>query len=131
VQAVEALVRVGAGECAERRWAELSDWQRMLVGLACGIVSRPRLLVLDDLFDGFGLARIQTAGELLESLAEEFDCGVLMSASGMEAALMADVVWALGDTRLRLMSDQTRAGGEVVEFPVTGHTARESRGTDS
>jgi ABC-type Mn2+/Zn2+ transport system ATPase subunit len=131
VQAVEALVRVGAAECAERRWAELSDWQRMLVGLACGIVSRPYLLVLDDLFDGFGLAKIQTAGELVESLARELDCGVLMSASGMEAALMADAVWALAETRLMLMSDQTRPGGEVVEFPAAGHTGRGVRGTGS
>lgn len=130
-QAVEALERVGGGECAERSWVELSDWQRILVGLARGIVSRPRLLVIDDLFDGLGLSRMQTAGELLESLTEEFDCGVLMSSSGMEAALMADTVWLLGDKRLGLMSDQTRATGEILEFPTAAHSGRGSRGTGS
>jgi ABC-type nitrate/sulfonate/bicarbonate transport system ATPase subunit len=127
-KALVALRRVGAEECAERHWPELSDWQRMLVGLACGIVSRPRLLVIDDLFDGLGLSKMQTAGELLGSLTRELDCGVLMSASGMEAALMADIVWLFGAGRLRLMSDQTDGAGEIVEFPTA---VRESRSAGS
>lgn len=127
-KALAALQRVGAEECADRCWPELSDWQRMLVGLACGIVSRPRLLVIDDLFDGLGLSKMQAAGELLGSLTREFDCGVLMSASGMEAALMADVVWLFDGGRLQLMSDQTSGGGEIVEFPTA---VRGSRGVGS
>jgi len=116
-QAVAALKRVGAEDCAERRWSELSDWQRVLVGLACGIVSRPRLLVIDDLFDGLGVPKMQAAGDLLSSLVRELGCGVLMSASGMEVALMADAVWLFGGGALQLMSDQTAGSGEVVEFP--------------
>ena len=116
-QAVAALRRVGAEKCSEQHWPELSDWQRTLVGLACGIVSHPRLLVIDDLFDGLGIAKVQAAGELLTSLSREIDCGVLMSASGMEAALMADAVWTFDHTKLSLMSDQTPTSGEVVEFP--------------
>jgi putative ABC transport system ATP-binding protein len=123
-QAIAALRRVGAEKCAEQRWPELSDWQRMLVGLACGIVSQPRLLVIDDLFDGLGVAKMQAASELLTSLAQELGCGVLMSASGMEAALMADAVWFFDDGKLSLMSDQTSIGGEVLEFPKV---VRESR----
>jgi ABC-type glutathione transport system ATPase component len=127
-QAVAALKRVGAEECAERRWSELSDWQRVLVGLACGIVSRPRLLVIDDLFDGLGISKMQAAGDLLSSLAQELGCGVLMSASGMEVALMADAVWMFGGGALQLMSDQTAGSGEVVEFPGS---VRRSRGSGS
>jgi ABC-type taurine transport system ATPase subunit len=127
-RAVAALKRVGAEECAEQRWAELSDWQRMLAGLARGIASRPRLLVIDDLFDGLGISKMQAAGELLGSLVQELDCGVLMSASGMEAALMTDVVWLFDGGRLRLMSDQTCGRGELVEFPMT---VRGSRGAGS
>jgi ABC-type Mn2+/Zn2+ transport system ATPase subunit len=127
-RAVAALKRVGAEECVERRWGELSDWQRVLVGLACGIVSHPQLLVIDDLFDGLGISKMQVAGELLSSLAQEFGCGVLMSASGMEAALMADVVWLFGGGGLQLMSDQTAGSGEVVEFP---RSVRRSRGAGS
>jgi putative ABC transport system ATP-binding protein len=123
-QAVAALQRVGAEKCAGQRWPELSDWQRMLVGLACGIVSRPKLLVIDDLFDGLGVAKMQAAGELLTSLARELGCGVLMSASGMEAALMADAVWLFDEGGLSLMSDQTLARGEILEFPKV---VRESR----
>jgi ABC-type Mn2+/Zn2+ transport system ATPase subunit len=127
-QAVAALKRVGAEGCAERHWSELSDWQRVLVGLACGIVGRPQLLVIDDLFDGLGISKMQAAGELLSSLAQELDCGVLMSASGMEVALMADAVWLFGNGGLQLMSDQTAGSGEVVEFP---RSVRESRGVGS
>lgn len=127
-QAVAALKRVGAEECSERRWGELSDWQRVLVGLACGIVSQPRLLVIDDLFDGLGISKMQAAGELLSSLAQELGCGVLMSASGMEVALMADAVWLFGGGALQLMSDQTADSGEVVEFPGS---VRRSRGVGS
>ena len=123
-QAVAALKRVGAEDCAERHWSELSDWQRVLVGLACGIVSQPRLLVIDDLFDGLGISKMQAAGDLLSSLAQELDCGVLMSASGMEVALMADAVWLFGSGGLQLMSDQTAGSGEVVEFPRSAHGSR-------
>jgi ABC-type Mn2+/Zn2+ transport system ATPase subunit len=127
-RAVAALKRVGAEDCAELFWGELSDWQRVLVGLACGIVSRPRLMVIDDLFDGLGISKMQSAGNMLASLAQELGCGVLMSASGMEAALMADAVWLFGGGRLQLMSDQTSGSGEVVEFPGV---ARGSRGVGS
>lgn len=127
-QAIAALRRVGVEKCAGQRWPELSDWQRMLIGLASGIVSRPRLLVIDDLFDGLGMAKVQAAGELLTSLAQELDCGVLMSASGMEAALMADAVWFFDNGKLSLMSDQTGARGELVAFP---RVVRESRDTGS
>lgn len=127
-QAIAALRRVGAEKCAEQHWPELSDWQRMLVGLACGIVSQPRLLVIDDLFDGLGVAKMQAAGELLTSIAQELGCGVLMSASSMEAALMADAVWFFDDGRLSLMSDQTSSGGEILEFP---NVVRESRRASS
>jgi putative ABC transport system ATP-binding protein len=126
-RAITALERVGAAECSTRHWSELSDWERMLIGLACGIVSRPRLLVIDDLFDGLGASRMQAAGELLASLARDCNCGVLMSAAGMEAALMADTVWLFDRGGLRLMSDQTSGGGEIVEFP----TRRESHGAGS
>ena len=35
--AMEALERVGAASCAGQHWAELSNWERLLVGFARGI----------------------------------------------------------------------------------------------
>ena len=115
--ATKALERVGAAGCARRRWAELSDWERVLVGLARGIVCKPRLLVLDSVIDGLGMRRTREAGELLLALAAELQCGVLMSCSDLEAALIADRVWSLERGRLSLLSEQTVTQAEIIEFP--------------
>lgn len=115
--ATGALERVGAVGLAKRRWTELSDWERVLVGLARGIVCRPRLLVVDSVIDGLGMRRTREAGELLLALAAELECGVLMSSSDLEAALIADRVWSLERGRLSLLSEQPAAEAEIIEFP--------------
>lgn len=89
----------------------------MLVVLARAYASRPRLILIDDLLDGFGMLRMQEAGDLLRSVVEKLGCGVLMSASGMESALVADSVWSFGKGRLKPMTDQPGAGAEVIDFP--------------
>jgi putative ABC transport system ATP-binding protein len=115
--ATEALERVGAAGLARRRWTELSDWERVLVGLARGIVCKPRLLVADSVIDGLGMRRTREAGELLLALAAELECGVLMSSSDLEAALIADRVWSLERGRLSLLSEQPVMEAEIIEFP--------------
>jgi putative ABC transport system ATP-binding protein len=119
--ATAALDRVGAADCAQRRWSELSDWERVLVGLARGIVCRPRLLVIDSVIDGLGMRRTREAGELLLALATELGCAVLMSSSDLEAALIADRVWSLENGRLGLLSEQAQAQAEIIEFPKPAH----------
>jgi ABC-type lipoprotein export system ATPase subunit len=47
-QALSELGRVGVGDVADQRWADLSDTARMLVALAQALVRRPRLLLADD-----------------------------------------------------------------------------------
>jgi predicted ABC-type transport system involved in lysophospholipase L1 biosynthesis ATPase subunit len=115
--AMAALARVGAAECARRRWPELSDWERVLVGLARGIVCEPRLLVFDSVIDGLGMRRTREAGELLLTLAAELGWGVLMSCTDLEAALVADRVWSLESGRLSVLSEQTATHAEIIEFP--------------
>jgi predicted ABC-type transport system involved in lysophospholipase L1 biosynthesis ATPase subunit len=115
--ATEALERVGAAKCARRRWSELSDWERVLVAVARGIACRPRLLVLDSVVDGLGVRRTREAGELLLALTAELECGVLMSSSDLEAALIADRVWSLERGRLGVLSEQPVTQAEVIEFP--------------
>ena len=66
-----ALERVGAAGCAQRRWSELSDWERVLVWFARGFVCSPRLMVLDSVIDGLGMRRTREAGELLLALTAE------------------------------------------------------------
>jgi predicted ABC-type transport system involved in lysophospholipase L1 biosynthesis ATPase subunit len=126
-RAMEALERVGAASCAGQHWAELSNWERMLVGLARGIVGSPKLLVVDDLMDGFGIGRTHAAGELLLSLVGELGCGVLMSCSDLEAALVADRVWSLERGQLSLLAEQGAELAEVIDFPGSARLSHGSR----
>ncbi len=127
-----ALERVGVAGCAEQRWEDLCSWERVLVGLAQGIVSRPRLLVIDDLLDALGLIRTQEAGDLLRALVAELGCGVLMSVSDPGVGLVADRVWSFRRGALELLSDQTQAtDAEIIDFPTVARRGGDSRGVGS
>jgi ABC-type nitrate/sulfonate/bicarbonate transport system ATPase subunit len=96
--AAGALERVGAQDCVGRCWGELSDWQRVLVGLARAFAGNPQLVVIDDLLDGLGRRDTDVASDLLRSLVDESEarCGVLLSTGYFESAVvLADQVWAL------------------------------------
>ncbi len=107
--ALAALERVGAEQCAERRWEELSDWERALVELAqasAGDRSEigQQLLLVDDLLDGFGMRETAVLGALVRTLARELAAGVLMTVSDPEAALGSDRVLSLAGGRLSVMA---------------------------
>jgi predicted ABC-type transport system involved in lysophospholipase L1 biosynthesis ATPase subunit len=116
--AFRALDRVGISELADCCWHELSNWERVLVSLARGIVLRPRLLVIDDLLDGLGMSRTQQAAELLSTLVAEEGWAVLLSVSDAEAATIADRLYSFERGRLRLLSGQS-CSAQVIELPVT------------
>ena len=119
--AARALERVGARECMGRRWGELSNWQRVLVGLARAFAGSPRLVVIDDLLDALGGRATEEASDLLRSLVEESEprCGVLMSASDMESAMFADRVWSLTrEGTLKAMSGQAGSDADIIPFPT-------------
>ena len=102
----EVLRELDIEGCANQRWRELSDWQRVLVELAQAIVGRPRLLLIDDVVDGLGLGKKQAAGELLRGFADDLGCGVLMVVSDHASALAcADRIWQLNGGKLKLMAD--------------------------
>lgn len=103
----EVLEELGVSGCGELRWDELSNWQRVLVELAQAVVVRPRLLLVDDLMDGFGLGKKQAAMDLLEGFARETGCGVLMAVSDHASALRSVRIWQLDRGRLKLMADDT------------------------
>jgi ABC-type lipoprotein export system ATPase subunit len=117
--AARALERVDASECAGRTWGELSDSQRVAVGLARAFAGSPRLVVLDDLLDGLGGRATEETSDLLRSLVEESEprCAVLMSASDMESAMYADRVWSItGKRALKPMAGR-RTEGKILPFP--------------
>ncbi len=116
--ALRALERVGVEHCAERRWGELSDWERVLVELAQALAGAPRLLLIDDLLDGLGARETEEVALLVRSLAEELRLGVLMTVSDPEAALCSHRILSLAAGRLTVLSDVgAPEPGVVIDFP--------------
>ncbi len=129
--ALAALERVGAAGCASLHWEDLSNWERVLVAFARGTVGKPRLLVIDDVMDGLGMRRTREAGELLCSLVEELSLGVLMSASDLEAVLIANQVLCFEHGGLKVMSGEASHDAEVISFPNGARLGGVSRGVRS
>ncbi len=99
----DILAELEISGCADSKWDELSDWQRVLVEFAQAIVRRPKLLLVDDVVDGMGLDQKRAAMDLMEGFAKDRRCGVLMAVSDHAAALRSATVWRLSHTKLELM----------------------------
>jgi ABC-type methionine transport system ATPase subunit len=118
--AKQALERVGAQGCIGRGWAELSNWQRVLVGLARAFAGAPRVVIIDDLLDALGSGATKEASHLLRDLVAESEprCGVLISVSDMDTAVeLADRMFSL--TRkgeLNVLSGPSGGDAEVIPF---------------
>jgi ABC-type lipoprotein export system ATPase subunit len=119
-RAAAMLERVGAQQCAQQRWGDLSPLQQVLVGFAQAFIASPRLIVIDDLLDALGSRATEEASDLLRSLIEESKSrpGVLMSASDFESAIFADRIWSLraGGT-LEPTSGHRDTHAEIIPFP--------------
>jgi putative ABC transport system ATP-binding protein len=115
------LERVGALDCARKRWRDLSPWEQVLVGFARAFAATPRVVVVADLLDGLGSQATTEASNLLRSLIAEAEPrpGVLMGASDRDSAVFADRVWTLGSGgRLTPTSGHRRSDAEVI--PLRG-----------
>lgn len=121
-RAVQMLERVGARECADRCWGELSNWQRMLVGLARAFAGSPRVVVLDDLLDTLGTPGTEEASDLLRSLMDEAQapCAVLMSASDLESAMFADRIWSLRNGKLTPLAGHQTHDADIIALRTRG-----------
>ncbi len=91
--------------------------------MAQAIVTRPQLLLVDDVIDGLGLGKTKEAMELLRDLAQEVGCGVLMVASDDVAVIPSDVVWKLTDKKLNLMADNRADNVKSLDAAMTARRA--------
>lgn len=123
-RAVVALERVGAADCADQRWEDISDTARTLVAIAEALVREPRLMVVDDPTAGLGIVDRERIVGLLRSTAEEGGLGVLMGVPDMPAMLHAHQVRALSRGRLvEPAGAPPQRDGTVLEFPHAKRTA--------
>lgn len=122
-RAYDALARVGMSECAGQRWESLSDGERALVGVAHGVVRRPRLLLVDDPTANLGVREREDVNELLRSLTGEAELAVLMTVPGMPAAMGTDEIKVLSGGRLLAQPREPAPRTNVIEFPSRERSA--------
>lgn len=119
--ALDALEQVGILDCADARWDDLGNHERMLVALAQAIVREPKLLVMDDPTGSLDAVERSKILDLVRALTTEADVGVLMAVPDMPSMLRATEMFVLLDGQL-LTDDDPPGGdrGSVVDFPGPG-----------
>ena len=86
-QVEQMLDAVGAGEFADRRVGELSGGEQQRILIAHALISRPKLLLLDEPLANLDLRSAQEAVGLLARIASEQRIAVLISAHEMNPLL--------------------------------------------
>jgi manganese/iron transport system ATP-binding protein len=121
----EALERVGLAHRAKSRFGELSGGQRQRVLLARAIAGRPRLLLLDEPFNGVDALSQQTILDLLAELKAAGTAVVVSTHDLTIAHLTCESVclingcqYGFGPTEQTLTSAQLRAtyGHQAIEL---------------
>jgi ABC-type lipoprotein export system ATPase subunit len=117
--ATQILARVGMREHAHRKWRELSHRQQVFVSLARAFAGKPRLVVIDDLFNGLPSRPTEQAIDLLRSLVNqsEHHPGVLVSVSEMDSTAYADRVLSIHRGAVEPMTGLRDNDADVIPFP--------------
>lgn len=116
-RALDALERLGVGDCATATWAELGNRDRLLVALAHATAREPAFLLLDDPTAGLDALERDRVMSLLRAMADETSCGVLMAVPDMPSMLRAHEVLSLSRGRLLGPPEPPDGHGTVVDFP--------------
>jgi len=109
------LVRMGAGEWADRRMGELSQGQRQSVLLARALMQSPKLLLLDEPDAALDLPRRWQMLRTVSALAKEERCAALCALHDASLALsVCDSVAVLSGGRIVCRLDMAKAGEAEV-----------------
>lgn len=124
----EVLEMVGAGEYASRPIGHLSGGEQQRLLIAQALVSRPRLLVLDEPLDSLDLPNQRAVAALLERICREQEVTVLLVAHDVNPLLsyLDKVVYfgagrAVVGTPLEVITAETLSGlyGVPIEVLAT------------
>ncbi|MFC7675115.1 metal ABC transporter ATP-binding protein [Mycolicibacterium sp. GCM10028919] len=83
----EILARVDATEFASRRLSQLSGGQRQRIAIAEALVSKPRLLILDEPLTALDVRNQRAIVSLLAKIKDEFDVTILVVAHDLNPLL--------------------------------------------
>ena len=109
------LVRMGAGEWADRRMGELSQGQKQSVLLARALMQSPKLLLLDEPDAALDLPRRWQMLRTVSALAKEERCAALCALHDASLALsVCDSVAVLSGGRIVCRLDMAKAGEAEV-----------------
>jgi hypothetical protein len=108
------LEQLGVADLARIYLEQSTFWERVLVEFARVAATRPRFVVIGDLFAGLGTAQAQEARRLLHSLVDDVGCGVLLKAPDIKSAWVANRVWSFDRGDLTLVSDMPSSDRNVV-----------------
>lgn len=96
------LDHVGLATAADRRIRSYSLGMRQRLGLACALLGRPRVLLLDEPVNGLDPAGIQWVRQYVRRFAEEGGAVLVTSHLLGELEQVADDVVLINDGRVRL-----------------------------
>jgi len=115
-RAYEVLKWLGIEGCAQARPQDLSNWERLLVGVARAATTKPKLILLDDVLEGLGMIQIRELYGLLREVVDRTDCAMVLTGSSEECAGSADRVYVFDRGELTLVFPR-EGQGRVIRFP--------------